>query len=299
MSELSLLDCENEVERARAKLAHDLQVLRSPSTMSAFTDDIKRDALDVKSAAVDKAKSTAGTLAEEIKAKAAANPAATLMIGAGIAYRLFRNPPIATLLVGAGLFSLWRTQAEPAPPGAPSDYYVRQGRERLVQQASEAAEMARRKAAEAGEVMSQKAAELMSAAADRVETLGVSASDTLQRARTAAQDTAADAAEAASRGLRAAGDRVDQWRASAGETFEEVRASARKAAARTADGATRGLHDASDRIGDWGAGETLQRVRSAVPDDTRDVLLRGVANVALAAAVALMFRNRAGTRADG
>jgi hypothetical protein len=42
MSELSLRDCENEVQMARARLARDLGVLRSPATVSAFTNDLKR-----------------------------------------------------------------------------------------------------------------------------------------------------------------------------------------------------------------------------------------------------------------
>jgi hypothetical protein len=41
--------------------------------------------------------------------RAAANPAAALAIGAGLAWRLFHRPPIATLLVGMGLVGLLRT----------------------------------------------------------------------------------------------------------------------------------------------------------------------------------------------
>lgn len=47
-------------------------------------------------------------LVEEMKAKAAENPAATLAISAGLAWRLLRHPPIATALIGTGLFSLLR-----------------------------------------------------------------------------------------------------------------------------------------------------------------------------------------------
>jgi len=47
-------------------------------------------------------------MVEDMKAKASENPAATLAISAGLAWRLLRHPPIATALIGAGLFSLLR-----------------------------------------------------------------------------------------------------------------------------------------------------------------------------------------------
>jgi hypothetical protein len=43
----------------------------------------------------------------KLKGRAAANPAAALAIGAGLAWRLAHRPPIASLLVGVGC--LWRT----------------------------------------------------------------------------------------------------------------------------------------------------------------------------------------------
>lgn len=263
MSEISLRNCENEVERARAKLAHDLAVLRSPSTMSAFTDDLKREALDAKDAAVDKmkstAQSTAARLAEDLKAKAAANPAATLVIGAGLAWRLFRSPPIATVLVGAGLYSLWRTQAQPAAPGEHPDYF-RQGKERLVQQASDLAETARQKAVETGAIVSEKAAELASATSDRIE----------------------------------------QWSASAGAAVDDIRSAAQSTAAGVADEAGRRLRRVADQAASAGA-DALGSARRAIPSDVapnsadmKDIVLRGVANVALVAAIGVIFKKRMG-----
>jgi hypothetical protein len=264
MSEISLRDCENEVERARTKLAHDLAVLRSPSTMSAFTDDLKREALDAKDAMVDKAKSTAERLAEDLKAKAAANPAATLVIGAGLAWRLFRSPPIATVLVGAGIYSLWRTQTQPAAPGAHPDYF-RQGKERLIEQASELAETTRQKAVEAGAIVSEKAAELASATSERLE----------------------------------------QWGASAGATLDDMRSGAQKKTAEVADDAGRRLRGVADQVASVGA-DALGSARRAIDPsnsgpnsaDLKDIVLRGVANVALAAAVGVIFKKRMGERVD-
>src|SRR4029453_10516715 len=89
---------ESEVEEARAKLAKDLAVLRSPQTYREFGADLKSEA-----------QSVVQNILDEVKARAAANPTAALAIGAGIGWRLLRHPPIATTLIGAGLFSLWRT----------------------------------------------------------------------------------------------------------------------------------------------------------------------------------------------
>ena len=58
MSDPSLHQLEREVESARAKLAGDLSTLRSPTTYSEFTSGLKNEALDVKDALVDKAKSS-------------------------------------------------------------------------------------------------------------------------------------------------------------------------------------------------------------------------------------------------
>lgn len=261
MSELSLRDCENEVELARAKLARDLGVLRSPSTMSAFTDDLKREALDTKTAMVDKLKSTAGRLSEDLKAKAAANPAAALMIGAGIAWRLFRNPPIASMLVGAGLFSLWRTQAQPGPPG--TDYF-RQGQERLVQQASALAEATGRKATDAGEAVSQKATELVTAAANSLEQWSAEAGETLQHVRSVAQSKAAEAFDDARGRLRDVGHQAEALGAA------------------TRDAAAGALSSAPHQHG----------------VEVKDIVLRGMANVALAAAVGVMYQKRMAERAQ-
>jgi hypothetical protein len=327
MSELSLRECENEVERSRAKLAFDLAVLRSPATVSAFTDDLKREAFDAKDAIVDKVKSsaqsTAASFAEELKAKAAANPAATLAIGAGIAWRLFRNPPIASLLVGVGLFSLWRTQARPAAPGEQRDY-VREGRERLVQQASELAETARQRAIETGvaasHAVSDKASELMDATTERLAQLGENAGTTLQQtiqqARSAAQATAvdmaakaSDAVDMASRRLRGA---ADQALAIGGRAIDDAGRNIRNAAVQATslggqamDEAGRRLGDGADQAASYGARGVDATEATLVPSQqgangaaANDLLLRGAANLALLAAVGLIVQKRLAERRE-
>ena len=113
MSEAELNVLERDVEQARARFAGDLARLRSPATLSSFQDDLWARASETKDDLVEKAKEAATDgvqrLVSDLKEKAAANPAAALAIGAGLAWRLVHRPPIASLLVGIGLFSLWRT----------------------------------------------------------------------------------------------------------------------------------------------------------------------------------------------
>jgi hypothetical protein len=113
MSEAELNVLERDVEQARARFAGDLARLRSPATLSNFQDDLWVRASETKDDLVEKAKEAATDgvqrFVSDLKEKAAANPAAALAIGAGLAWRLVHRPPIASLLVGIGLFSLWRT----------------------------------------------------------------------------------------------------------------------------------------------------------------------------------------------
>src|SRR4026208_651381 len=72
----------------------------------------------------------------DLKARAAANPSAALAIGAGLAWRLVKHPPIATALIGAGAPSLWRTN----PARINDDAYFGTAQQRLGEQVSDVAE---------------------------------------------------------------------------------------------------------------------------------------------------------------
>ncbi len=85
---------EFEVAEARAKLARDLAFLRSPQTYRKFTAGLKSEA-----------QSVVQRMGADLRARAAANPSAALAIGAGLAWRLLKHPPIATALVGAGVLT--------------------------------------------------------------------------------------------------------------------------------------------------------------------------------------------------
>src|SRR5262249_30390407 len=109
MSEAVLNALERDVEQARAKFADDLARLRSPANLAQFKDDLWADAREAKDEVIDRAKEAAQDGAQrflaELKARVAANPLATIAIGAGLAWRLVHRPPIATVLIGLGLIS--------------------------------------------------------------------------------------------------------------------------------------------------------------------------------------------------
>ncbi len=183
MTEPSLSVLEREVEAARAKLASDLSTLRSPSTTEEFTETLKREAIDAKDALVEKAKagvqSSIESLIEEAKARAAANPAAALAIGAGIAWRLLRHPPVTSLLVGAGLLSLFRTKPEHSY-GTSMDY-LSHAKTRLVEQAGEVAEVAKENAAALSETVTEKVTETTDDLKERVQDLAKQAASATHR----------------------------------------------------------------------------------------------------------------------
>ena len=191
MSDPTLHQLEREVEASRAKLAGHLSVLRSPRTYSEFTSDLKSDALDAKDVLVDKAKSsvqsTIESFVDDLKARAAANPAAALAIGAGIAWRLIQRPPIATALVGAGLYSLFRTSASQDGPRT-NEAYLSQAKERLAEQAGDFADGVKDRAVELGERVAEKTTEIAASVKDRAVTMGEKAAELAGAATERAQD---------------------------------------------------------------------------------------------------------------
>jgi len=177
MTQTELDVLEREVEDARGRLRLDLARLRSPGTMARMKDDVTER---VTGAAQDSAH---GVL-DEIKARAAANPVAALAIGAGLAWRLARHPPIATLLVGAGLWGLLKTDSHKRYAGA--DFVARTGEfagavkdtvsEKIESVSEMVDELSRSElAAKAGELsgnVRQKAGELSGTVAAKASELG-------------------------------------------------------------------------------------------------------------------------------
>jgi hypothetical protein len=269
MSEPSLRQLEQEVEAARAKLARDLVTLRSPSTSAEFTESLKQEALEAKDALLDKAKtsiqSSIDSFIEDVKGRAAANPTAALAIGAGLAWRLVRHPPIATALVGAGLWSLFRTQPAHLHGRADEDY-LSYARNRFVEQAGEVAEIAKEKAVVFGETVSERAAETAADIRDRVQ-------DLTAQAKSAAGDAAEHAKERASAMWSEA--------AEAAEAFKQSGRSARS-------GASTGMSRAADTVD-----KVWASTQSSMGDpEARDKFLLGAAGLAVVAALGIACQRR-------
>jgi hypothetical protein len=188
---------EREVDIARSRLKSDLSVLSSPRTYAAFKEDLKREA-----------NSTVYNLVEGLKARAAANPAAALAIGAGIAWRVIERPPIAAALIGAGLFSLFRTTPVKSSPFEQRDYFA-EGRERLTQQVSDFAEDVRDEAVEMAGTAASHAGNVASAAAEKMRDFASAAAvqakehaSSVSHFASGAMDNATDAEEVPARAGR-------------------------------------------------------------------------------------------------
>jgi gas vesicle protein len=203
MSAAELNALERDVEQARARFADDLARLRSPANLARLKNDLWADVRETKDEVVDKAKDAAQAgaqrLVAELKARAAANPLATIAIGAGLAWRLVHRPPIATVLVGLGLIGLART----TPTQRASHPYLglldedpvaqRRGGDFAEALADGAKETVQDWSAQAGDAIRQTAGEI----AEKAASVADGASDALQGARQAARETAAEVADRA------------------------------------------------------------------------------------------------------
>jgi hypothetical protein len=313
----TLRQCEREVEQARSKLSHDLATLRAPETISAFTDDLKRDAIETKDVLLDQVTQTAQSklsdFVEELKARAAANPVATLAIGAGIAWRLLRHPPIATALIGAGVYGLWRTNGFHPHDGSRPDY-LQHGKQRLKEQASDfasdVASSAKEIAADVGDTVSAKTAEMVDAAKTKAQEWSGSAqakaqewSETAQAkaqewsgtAQTKAQQLTDDVGRGAAAVRSALIAETDSLNARAQDAVQSVSDRAKSVSDRAksvSDRARSATMDASSRTSQF-MRETIHDTRDALADSqSRDKLLLGVAGVAVAAALGMACQKR-------
>jgi ElaB/YqjD/DUF883 family membrane-anchored ribosome-binding protein len=279
MGESSLRELENDVEMARSKLARDLSTLRSPNTYSEFTSTLKQEAMSTKDAMLSQAKtsvqSTVESFVEDLKAKAAANPAAALAIGAGIAWRVVRRPPIATALIGAGLYSLMRTNPARIDGRSNADY-IEEAKWRLREQAGELAENVKERAQHA-----------LEAGTERVSEMAASAKEQAAQAVGAATERLSDTVDAAK-------ERVQEFRGQAASAVQD-------ATDRAKEQATYMQRRAAGRIGDMRysakqAGGYISdqvdgmstRILTAMPDrEGRDTLLLGAAGLAVIAALGI------------
>jgi hypothetical protein len=164
---------EHDLQETRARLARDLDRLKSTETLSGFKADLLAQASETKDQLVGKAKDSVSAsmrdLWSEMKARAAANPAAALALGGGLAWRLMHRPPISSALVGIGLVSLWRTDPQHPAPGAD-----------LAARSAEFFETAKGKAEDATAVLHERAGQVSSAASEWMESASERVGDVVQ-----------------------------------------------------------------------------------------------------------------------
>lgn len=181
----SLSTLESEVEEARAKLASDLSLLRSPNPYRKFSAGLAQSVLQ--------------RILDDLKARAAANPSAALAIGAGLAWKLVKDPPIATALIGAGMLSLWRT----APMRVDDRDYLGAAQQRFGEQVTDAADTVKGYAAETVVAAREKVGAYAQSAGKTVERLTTSAAEeageSIEHAREAAKHISGKAVNAAQR----------------------------------------------------------------------------------------------------
>jgi ElaB/YqjD/DUF883 family membrane-anchored ribosome-binding protein len=251
MSERSLRELEGDVERARARLLADLSVLSSPVAYSEFKDDLKEEA-----------RYTFRGIVENVKGRAAANPVATLAIGAGVAWRLLQHPPISTVLIGAGLLGLWKT--DPLHPNAQNPDYLSTARTRLREQVGGLATTM-------GEEAADMAARVTERASDMTGTVAEQASDVAQTVRQKAHDLKDKAQDLRAQASEAIGDSAAAMTHRAETTFNDARRAVGNTSSRAVSMTNRVVGDA----------------------DTMDALLLSVAGLAVAAALGIAYQRRA------
>jgi ElaB/YqjD/DUF883 family membrane-anchored ribosome-binding protein len=251
MSDRSLRELEGDIERARARLVADLSVLSSPVAYSEFKDDLKEEARDAFQG-----------LVENVKGRAAANPVATLAIGAGVAWRLLQHPPISTVLIGAGLLSLWKTI--PLYPNAQNPDYLSTAGTRLREQVGDFANTMGEQAADMAGRVTERATDMAGSVAEHASDVAQTVSEKAHDLRDKAQDLRVQASEAIGDGAAAMAQRTET-------TLKDVRRS----------------------VGDMSSRAISMTNRVVGDTDTRDALLLGAAGLAVAAALGIAYQRRA------
>jgi hypothetical protein len=187
---------EQEVVSARAKLAGDLSKLRSRE----LYEELAETASEL---VVEKVRQSSWTawqgVLDKVKAKVAENPAATLAIAAGLAWRTYRHPPIATALIGGGLYSLLRTQANPRQNAD----HVARAKARLQQQATAFAGAVTDGALDIASEIKSGAAGIAETVAEQSAQIADTATDKVQEWATKAGETVRNIPDAPSLGLQA------------------------------------------------------------------------------------------------
>jgi hypothetical protein len=257
MSTLKLDRLEEDVAKARERVVADVARLRSPTAMAEFKADIGQTFSD-----------SAQRTFDGLKSRAAANPAAVLAIGAGLAWRFARRPPIASVLVGIGLASLFRTS--PASPPSP-----------VVTRTGEVLHAASEKVSE----LSDQAREFTAQARETAAAAAQTVSETAARVSEQARQAAAHVAERGARLSDQAADTAARFSDDASEVTARMQGHAAEAAARMSEGAEQFAAQVSRS-----ADRMAAAAQRAFADGSRDAFLLGFAALAVGAAAFINYR---------
>src|SRR3954471_12967925 len=251
---------EREAERARMRLAKSLERLANPSMQEAVKQQIAGYGTRLKDQALqyvqenkdemlekgrEIGRQQAGSFVDGLKRKASENPLALALIGAGIAWRLYKKPPVTTLLVGAGIATLmrssqsveedWRAYRDPYRDDQPRGYVP---------------------GGVAGYGYSDDGPGLVGTAA---RNLGGTLSEMSERARDATADASEQVREAATHLAERASDAVEQARGMARHAADEITTQASGMASQIADRARdlgdRAVQVAQDAAQHWSGDE--------------------------------------------
>ncbi len=103
-------ELQREITATRERLRSKLHVVSSDASVAelgeTFRDQAQKVTDDVVSKARETTQNVVSDVIESLKERAAANPLAVLAIGAGLGWKLWKNPPVASTLVGLGIFGL-------------------------------------------------------------------------------------------------------------------------------------------------------------------------------------------------
>ncbi len=273
---------EAEVEAARARLNDSLQNLTRPSISEAVKHDIRSYAETVKDQVVEKistprdqlvsnardaSRRRVHSMTDSLRERAAANPLALVLIGAGIGWRLYHRPPIATLLVGAGAASLLLNSRRAARhfdeyhnpyrgdhpasyvPGGVGGYgypveerapapTFRERAQLVSETVEQGADTVRSKAGDLASAASEKAGEIAATVSEKASDLAARVADTASAVAETASATAGQIGEKAGAAIRSARREVGRY----GET-------ARREVGRYGETARREISDSGGRYG--------------------------------------------------
>lgn len=249
---------ESDVEQSRARLADTLDKLTSPETAAAvkkeamdYAQGIKNDVMGYMNKTKDdllgKARDTASGKASDLKARALANPLGIALIGAGIAWRLYKHPPITTVLIGAGVAALMAggSGSKRADPSAYRDPYDEDRPRGYVP------------GGVAGYGYPADMEVQASRAMHKVEAAASAAGDTARGMAERAREVAYETGERLSDAAHVAGERVSAAVESARSSISERLGDGAAARGRRAEGVSRtafGMMDTDEDASDHGIG---------------------------------------------